>query len=417
MAGPQSSFGGTPPSAQNGASFNGVANAYELGGNLIKPTVINTSIANTLALTGLAAGSPATDTLLVTDPTGVVKFITVQGLPDFFRTGIGDQLPDGITDYNDQISHDGNLGLGITDASTVRARLDVNGSTILRNVNLANFAANAVIGTAAATVDVASTINITQTTAGITLTLPNPTQTQAGRLLLVNNIGTQSVTVGGKSIAPATGILYSWSGAAWIPYVQAATLGSIDAHTDVDTTTVAPTIGQTLIWNGTNWVPGSATAAPTITTFTTAASTTVQPYPLVNTLGIAPTNTNFTNPSATRSMTVKVTYKFGEMLYRFKLNEVMNIAMRGNCYYNGVRVNPPADHDRRCAVNQANAGGGQLEYTTGTKDFVWTATLAAGATVPLAMDYDYNVNTAPPAGNGGRILCEPSTIIVEGWLN
>ncbi len=40
--------------------------------------------------------------------------------------------------------------------------------------------------------------------------------------------------------------------------------GSIDTHSDVDTSTVAPSNGQALIWNGTNWVPddvasGSAT--------------------------------------------------------------------------------------------------------------------------------------------------------------
>lgn len=32
--------------------------------------------------------------------------------------------------------------------------------------------------------------------------------------------------------------------------------GSIDTHSDVDTTTVTPVLDQVLIWNGTNWVPG-----------------------------------------------------------------------------------------------------------------------------------------------------------------
>ena len=32
--------------------------------------------------------------------------------------------------------------------------------------------------------------------------------------------------------------------------------GSIDTHSDVDTTTVAPVIGQSLTWDGSNWVPG-----------------------------------------------------------------------------------------------------------------------------------------------------------------
>lgn len=336
----------------------------------------------------------------------------------FFGSGVtGNTPPDGTNDLTEGITRQGSVGIKVVDATTLAAALDVNGAEVLRAIALTNFTANGAIGTAPATVDVASTLNIPQTTAGITLTIPAPTIGVAGRMLLVNNTGNTNVTVGGKVIAPATGILYSWSGAAWIPYVQAATLGSIDAHTDVDTTTVAPTIGQTLIWNGVNWVPGASTAAPTIQRTTTAASTTIQPFPLVNTLGLAPTNATFTNPSATRSMTLLITFKFGEMLYRFKLNEVFNIAMRGNCWVNGVRVNAPADVDRRVAVNTANAGGGQLEYTTGTKDYDHTMTLAAGATVTLMQDYDYNINTAPPANNGGRILCEPSTIVVVGWLN
>jgi|TARA_B110000483_G_scaffold82604_1_gene102608 hypothetical protein len=36
---------------------------------------------------------------------------------------------------------------------------------------------------------------------------------------------------------------------------------SIDALSDVDTTTAAPTTGQTIIWNGTNFVPGAAFSA------------------------------------------------------------------------------------------------------------------------------------------------------------
>lgn len=36
---------------------------------------------------------------------------------------------------------------------------------------------------------------------------------------------------------------------------------SVDAHSDVDTTTTPPTNGQVLSWNGTNWVPGAAPAS------------------------------------------------------------------------------------------------------------------------------------------------------------
>ena len=46
---------------------------------------------------------------------------------------------------------------------------------------------------------------------------------------------------------------------------------SIDALSDVNTTSVAPTNGQSLVWNGTNWVPGSASNV-TLTVSTVAAS-------------------------------------------------------------------------------------------------------------------------------------------------
>gem|GEM_PF-6551208 len=44
------------------------------------------------------------------------------------------------------------------------------------------------------------------------------------------------------------------SGTDWVD-ASSVTLGSIDQHSDVDTTTTAPTNGQTLKWDGSNWVP------------------------------------------------------------------------------------------------------------------------------------------------------------------
>mgnify|MGYP003453218909 FL=1 len=46
-------------------------------------------------------------------------------------------------------------------------------------MTLTNYTVSGSIGTAAATVDVKTTFNINQTTANITLTLPNPTDTSA----------------------------------------------------------------------------------------------------------------------------------------------------------------------------------------------------------------------------------------------
>lgn len=63
------------------------------------------------------------------------------------------------------------------------------------------------------------------------------------------------------STPPTVGQTIKWNGTAWVPgndnggggpvFVP----GSIDAFTDVDTSTTPPTIGQVLTWNGVNWVP------------------------------------------------------------------------------------------------------------------------------------------------------------------
>lgn len=71
---------------------------------------------------------------------------------------------------------------------------------ILGTLPLANFSANGAIGTAAATVDIVSCLAISQTTQGITLTIPNPTVATIGQQVTVLNTGTKSVTVAGLSI-------------------------------------------------------------------------------------------------------------------------------------------------------------------------------------------------------------------------
>lgn len=50
----------------------------------------------------------------------------------------------------------------------------------------------------------------------------------------------------------------------------AITLGSIDKHTDVDTTTVAPVLNDVLTWDGTNWVPDASGGGGGVTSVTSA---------------------------------------------------------------------------------------------------------------------------------------------------
>lgn len=137
---------------------------------------------------------------------------------DFWRSGAAASLalPDGSNDFTETISHNASVGVGLGDPSTVTARLDVNGAQVLRPVNITNKTANGSLGTAAATVDAASTLVLAQTTANIALTLPNPTNAQPGRLLYVTHDGAATgTTVGGKPISPGETLLFIWDGNSW----------------------------------------------------------------------------------------------------------------------------------------------------------------------------------------------------------
>ena len=136
----------------------------------------------------------------------------------FFGSGVaGVTPPDGTNDLTEGITRQGSVGINVTNANALAAAFDVNGAEVLRALTTTNFAANGSLGTAATTVDLFSTVLIPQTTAGIAVTLPSPTNTTAGRRLVVGNTGTASITVGGTAIPSGQSIEYVWSGTAWLP--------------------------------------------------------------------------------------------------------------------------------------------------------------------------------------------------------
>ena len=107
----------------------------------------------------------------------------------------------------------------IYDAGDARWRVvgGTGGGNATANASVArgNFTTNTVVGTAAATVDIANNLNINQTTTGRTLTLPNPTVTTAGKTMTVANVGSAIFTMYGSQIGANGSGIFLWNGTAW----------------------------------------------------------------------------------------------------------------------------------------------------------------------------------------------------------
>ncbi len=90
------------------------------------------------------------------------------------------------------------------------------GSTLDSAKSLGNLATGP-IGTAAATVDTYTSFVIPQTTASVSVTVPSPTDTTAGRIIFIANTGTVPMTVGGVTLSNGSSMELFWtgSGGAW----------------------------------------------------------------------------------------------------------------------------------------------------------------------------------------------------------
>lgn len=72
------------------------------------------------------------------------------------------------------------------------------------------------IATALLSVDIASSFNVTYSgIADGAVTLPNPTDAQAGDKVKIANVGTVSFTIGGDKLSPGFHTYAHWTGTAW----------------------------------------------------------------------------------------------------------------------------------------------------------------------------------------------------------
>src|SRR5690606_6655615 len=77
---------------------------------------------------------------------------------------------------------------------------------------------------------------VAQTTAGQTLTLPDPTDSSSGRIAFVNNVGTVSYTMYDSVIAVGKSNTFIWNGSVWVTTVSLSgsminVVGTIDSQT------------------------------------------------------------------------------------------------------------------------------------------------------------------------------------------
>ena len=140
-------------------------------------------------------------------------------------------------------------------------------------VSLTNFSASGVVGTALATVDGGRVLSIAQTTAGIILSLPNPTDLITPFQLLIRNTGTVSFKIGQNLIGSGSGSIYSWAAGVW------GLVGPINAAAILPVTITNKTINGSI---GTAAATVDVSATFILLQTTVGISLTV-PVPTVNT--------------------------------------------------------------------------------------------------------------------------------------
>lgn len=147
-------------------------------------------------------------------------------------------------------------------------------------VTIADVSGGGTIGTAATTVDVATSLNIHQLTPGQTLTIPSLTATGVDKTLPLNNVGSTNFTVLGTVLAPGAGILLNWTGSTWsvIGTSSGATGVTLNAGATLSVNgqiTLTGTNGQTYTYPSASATLARIDAANTFTGVQTFSSTPV----------------------------------------------------------------------------------------------------------------------------------------------
>lgn len=150
------------------------------------------------------------------DITGLPVYQTVMPAADFWRSGTGTTLPDGITDDTEAIARLGKTGFGVIDTSSIQATIDNFGTFTTRGTTVANAAGFYIMSGLVPNTQAA--IMITQTVTDCALSVGSPLgQTAFGRYFRVHNApaSTNSLLFQNNVIKPGRFIDLQWNGVAW----------------------------------------------------------------------------------------------------------------------------------------------------------------------------------------------------------
>ena len=207
-------FQGASGLAQNNANFFWDNPDARLGLGTTTPAypldVVGTVQITGSGFTGLKLPTGAAlNYVLTTDGAGQASWTNPNGAGSF-----GSWTLTGTTVYPNLTTY--NVVLGSNNVLDSVAKFVNTGSTLYKPLAVADLPTGGDIGTAATTVDIYTGFNLTQTTAGQTITLPTPTSnTYAGRLIYLSNTGSVPFTFLSSSVLTGTTTQAMWNGTAW----------------------------------------------------------------------------------------------------------------------------------------------------------------------------------------------------------
>lgn len=137
--------------------------------------------------------------------------------------------------------------------------VNVDGYTNVKRVDLSNFASGSAIGTAQATVDIASIITFNQTTSNITVTIPSPSMSFRHRPLILENLpaSTQAIVISAGDVFtfyPGDIAVLYWNGTSWrreVAQARRVDLSNFASNGSIGTAAATTAIAAVLTFNQT----------------------------------------------------------------------------------------------------------------------------------------------------------------------